>query len=186
MSNAHPLAQRLIEHLQRQPGGCVLDFAAGSGRNSAALRAAGISVVDVDDARAASRDPLPAGVRFAAALSTHGLLHGTPESIAAALTAIAERLGRGGRLFATFGSSRDARCGVGTSLGPSTYAPAEGPERGIAHTYFDRAALDALLAPHFVVESLEECGVDGVVGSWAHAGDPLRNAVHWFAVARKR
>ena len=187
MSLAHPLAERLIEHLQQRRNTRVLDFSAGSGRNSDALRAAGITVVAIDDAAAASLDPFPAdAVEFAAALSTHGLLHGTPDRIAAALAAIAASLERGGRLFATFGSSRDARFGKGTRLGSLTFAPDSGSERGVPHTYYDRTAIDALLSRSFAVQSLEECGVDGIVGSWAHGDDPLRQAVHWFAVAQKR
>ncbi len=187
MSPAHPLAERLIDHLQHRPGSRILDFASGSGRNSAALRDAGFAVIAIDDEGAALPSALAASDgEFAAALSTHGLLHGTPESIAAALDSIAERLEKNGRLYATLGSVRDARFGQGERLGDWTFAPVEDPERGVPHTFYDRERLEALLSPGFLVESLDERGVDETAGSWAHAERPLRGAVHWFVVGRKR
>jgi len=187
MSPAHPLAERLIEHLQHRPASRVLDFASGSGRNTAALSDAGFNVFAIDDAAAVRPRAFAAsGGTFAAALSTHGLLHGTPESIAAALQAIAERLESDGLLYATFGSVRDARFGQGERVGDWTFAPVEEPECGIFHTFYDRERLEALLSPDFLIESLGEYGADKTAGSWAHAGRPLQGAVHWFVVARKR
>ena len=187
IARAHPLAQALVRRLLSQ--GCVrvLDFAAGSGRNGAAMRAAGLEAVSLDDERAASARPL-AGIpgRFAAAVSTHGLLHGTPQTIEARLDAIAEALEDGAPLYATFGSASDARFGAGRRLARWTYAPVDGDERGVAHAYFEREPLVALLERRFVIESLEERGVDGVAGAWAHRTAPLEGAVHWFAVAAKR
>lgn len=187
MSIAHPLPERLIEHLQHRPGALVLDFASGSGRNGAALRAAGFTVLAVDDRRAATTAPLtPPDTAVAAAVSTHGLLHGTPQRIAAALGAIADSLENGGRLYATFGSVRDARFGQGERLGDWTFAPTEGDERGIAHTFYDRERLDALLRVYFTPESIEELDADRTAGAWAHAERPLQGSVHWFVVAKKR
>lgn len=187
MSAPHPLAERLIERLQSRPKSLILDFASGSGRNAEALRRAGFTVVAIADDLAASEAPL-AGVaqRFCAAISTHGLLHGTASAIAARAGLIAERLERDGLLYATFGSTRDARFGQGRRIDDSTFAPSEGDERGVAHTYFDRDPLRALLEAHFEVESLKEHCVDEVAGSWAHRERPLSGAAHWFAVARKR
>ncbi len=187
IAGAHPLARALLRRLLRQ--GCVrvLDFAAGSGRNGAALRRAGLQVVSLDDERAASARPL-AGIpgSFAAAVTTHGLLHGTPRAIEARLDAIADALEDGAPLYATFGSAKDARFGAGRRLDRWTYAPVEGDERGVAHAYFEREGLVALLERRFVLESLEERSVDRVAGSWAHRSTPLESAVHWFAVAAKR
>ena len=186
VSQPHPLAQRLIQRLQTRPQSRVLDFAAGSGRNGEAIRRAGFVVTAIGDDAASSDAPLAgAGAGFAAAISTHGLLHGTPPAIAARLRAIAGALDRGGLLFATFGSTHDARFGRGERIDASTYAPADGDERGVAHAYFDRERLGALLAAAFEIESLEERGVDDVAGAWAHAERPLAGAVHWFAIARK-
>jgi hypothetical protein len=145
-------------------------------------------VIAIDDSRAALPGALSASGagEFAAAVSTHGLLHGTPDSIAAALGAIAERLEHEGRLYATFGSTSDGRFGQGERIGARTFAPLAGRERGVPHTFFDRERLETLFAPGFVLESLDERDVDEVVGSWAHRDRPLRGAVHWFVVARKR
>jgi hypothetical protein len=161
-----------------------LDFASGRGRNRRALREAGLRVVSVADGVSDSATPL-AGItdRFAAAISSHGLLHGTPVSVGDKLTSIAERLEPGGLLYATFGSSRDARFGEGERVDAWTFAPTDGDERGVAHAYFDRNRLRMLLEPHFAIESLEERAVDDVVGTWAHPGSPLRGAIHWFVTA---
>jgi hypothetical protein len=164
-----------------------LDFACGSGRNSAALRAAGFTVVAVDDGAASAAEPLR-GISepFDAAISTHGLLHGTLDTIASRIRAIASSLRSGGFLYATFGSQRDERFGQGRQLSDWTFAPLEGDERGVAHTYFDRDHVVAMLSAHFAIESLDEIGVDRVAGRWAHASQPLHGAVHWFAIATKR
>jgi hypothetical protein len=187
VSAPHPLAECLIERLQSLPESSILDFASGSGRNGDALGRAGFAVVALDDRVAASESPF-AGMtqRFSAALSTHGLLHGTPAAIAARLRRIAGQLADGGLLYATFGSVRDSRFGRGRRLDASTYAPIDGDERGVAHAYFDDEQLRALLEPHYEVESLAERCVDDVAGAWAHRERALAGAVHWFAVAHKR
>ncbi len=164
-----------------------MDFGAGHGRNTRALRDAGLRVVSVADAVADSAAQLT-GItdRFAAALSTHALLHGTPSIVAEKTAVIAQSLEPGGLLYATFGSSRDARFGKGERIDHRTFAPLEGDEGGIAHAYFDREHLVALLEPLYIIESLEERDVDDVIGAWAHRDAPLRGAVHWFAIAAKR
>ena len=125
----------------------------------------------------ASETPF-AGVagRFDAALSTHGLLHGTARSMAFAFTP--SQLGSmpSGLLFATFGSTRDSRFGRGERLDDSTFAPDDGDERGVPHAYFDRDRLVALFEPYFEIESLDEQGVDDVAGTWAHHERPLAGA----------
>jgi hypothetical protein len=187
VSAPHPLAAALIERLHPRPETRVLDFSSGSARNARALRAAGFSVVAIEDAEAASEAPF-AGVagKFTAAVSSHGLLHGAPGTVGARVAQIAGRLEPGGLLYAAFGSTRDARFGCGERLDVATFAPFDGDERGVAHAYFDRERLHALLGAHFEIESLDECGVDDVAGRWAHVERPLRGAVHWFAVACKR
>jgi hypothetical protein len=166
---AHPLAVRLVEHLRGGREIRVLEFACGVGRNTQALREAGLDVVTIDDPTAASASPfagIPGG--FAAALSTHGLLHGTPAIVAGHLSQIARLLAKNAILYATFGSVRDARFGQGERIDASTFASAEGDERGVPHAFFDRDQLQALLDPHFTIESLEEHDAE---------------KVHWFAVA---
>lgn len=177
---------RLVEHLRGRPEARVLDFASGSGRNADVLRQAGLTVVEVDDRRAASRTPFE-GVApgFAAALSTHGLLHGTTERIAALVLQIGSLLTEDGVLCATFGSVHDVRFARGRRIDAFTFAPEEGDEHGVPHGFFDRGRLCVLLERGFVIESLEEYAVDAVAGSWAHATRPLSGAVHWFAVAHR-
>jgi hypothetical protein len=187
VSAPHPLAEALIKRLQLEPKHPVLDFAAGSGRNGEALRRAGFAVVTIDDATAGSPAPLERGAGpFGAVISTHGFLHGTAPAIAARLGAIADSLCRGGFLYATFGSTHDARFGRGERIDDATFAPADGDECGIAHAYFDRVRLRALLERFFEIESLDERAVDDVAGRWAHGERPLAGAVHWFALGRKR
>ncbi len=171
----HPLALDLIERLRDRPGARVLEVGTGSGRNTHALVAAGLAVCT-----------LPAQEPCAAGLTTHALLHGTPRSIAEQLSAIAQALEPGSPLFATFGSVRDARYGVGDAHEAHVYAPLDGDEIGVAHAYFDQERLRALLAPHFTIESMREVEVDEIAGTWAHVSAPLRGAVHWFVVAAAR
>uniref|UniRef100_E6PG54 Methyltransferase type 11 n=1 Tax=mine drainage metagenome TaxID=410659 RepID=E6PG54_9ZZZZ len=177
MRAAHPLARQLIARLPR--GARVLEIGHGSGRNHRALEAAGLEVLHFDAALAPAE-------RAAAALSTHALLHGTPAEIATLLAGIACGIDGGAPLFATFGSRRDARFGEGTQLGPATFAPTDGDERGVAHSYYDEAGLRSALHELFAIEELREVEVDAIAGGWAHASAPLRGAVHWFVVTRRR
>jgi aminoglycoside 6'-N-acetyltransferase I len=170
----HPLALALIERLQVRPGARVLEIGQGSGRNTRALRDAGFLVVGYDGA----------GDRGAAALSTHDLLHGTVDEISGRLARIATHLEPGAPFYATFGSTRDARYETGSRIADGVYAPVDGDEAGVAHAYFDRTRLAALLDAHFVIEALDEREVDAIAGSWAHARAPLHGAVHWFALLR--
>jgi SAM-dependent methyltransferase len=187
VSAPHPLAERLIERLQPESKNRILDFAAGSGRNTEALRRAGFTVIAVDDGEAASAAALAKLTgTFAATISTHGLLHGTLAAIKGRLRSIADHLVPGGLLCATFGSTRDARFGRGERLGDWTFAPLDGDERGVPHSYYDRVQLRTLLERDFVIESLDERGVDDAAGTWAHRLLPMRDAVHWFAIARRQ
>jgi hypothetical protein len=170
----HPLALDLIQRLRAQPGARVLEVGSGSGRNTHALVAAGFGV-----------HALPPDALCAAALSTHALLHGTPASLGDALAGIACALEIGAPLFGTFGSTRDARYGIGTRLEPHVYVADDGDEAGVAHAYFDESRLRELLAPHFAVESMREVAVDDIAGKWAHGTTPLRDAVHWFVIATR-
>lgn len=174
MRPPHPLALELVERLRAQPGARVLEIGSGDGRNTRALKAAGFEVVQ------------PGTSDAAAAITTHALLHGTPASIAEALRELAVQLVPGAPLYATFGSARDARCGSGQRLEPYVYAPRDGDETGVAHTYFNEERLRALLAGDWELESLREVDVDTIAGTWAHRQTPLHNAFHWFAVATKR
>jgi hypothetical protein len=187
ISAPHPLAAALIERLHPSRETRILEFASGSGRNTDALSAAGFEVVAIDEATARSDAPF-AGIAggFEAAISTHGLLHGTVTIVAVRLREIGERLNPGGLLYATFGSTRDARFGAGERIDDSTYAPLAGDERGVAHAYYDRRRLRTLLEESFAIESLDERKVDDVAGRWAHLRRPLHGSVHWFVIARLR
>jgi hypothetical protein len=183
---AHPLALRLIDRLRPRPAARILDFATGNGRNSTALRKAGFEVFGIEDSDVRGLRPRQTSAEpYTAILSTHGFLHGTHDEIAQTVAIIATHLEDGGLLCATFGSTSDARFGEGERLAPTTFAPLEGDERGIAHTYFTEDALRVLLEPLFTIESLEEHGIDNIAGSWAHKERPLSSAVHWFVVAQK-
>lgn len=175
----HPLAAALIERLRSTPRASVLEIGSGRGRNRAVLLRCGFEVHSADE------PPANAAGSFDAALSTHVLLHGTRDRIAAVVAAIAADLKADAPLYATFGSRRDARFGKGSRLASNTYAPGAGDEAGVAHTYFDEADLRELLEPYFVIESIEEHQVDEIVGRWAHAAQP-RGSVHFFLVARNR
>jgi hypothetical protein len=171
----HPLTVALIARLRDEGGTRVVELGAGSGRNTRALVDAGITVVG-----------LGRGAGAQAAIATHALLHGTPASITHELEAIARSLVSNAPLYATFGSVQDRRYGIGEELEPFVYALRDGDEAGIAHAFFDRARLLTLLESGWTIESMQEMGVDGIAGTWAHREAPLQGAVHWFVVARKR
>jgi SAM-dependent methyltransferase len=178
----HPLALALIDVLRPQRGARVLEVGSGSGRNTTALRDAGLHVHAIPD----SATPSFAGATaFDAALSTHALQHGNRETIASLVHAIARSLKGDAPLYAAFGSKSDARFGKGTRVEADTFAPLDGDERGVAHTYFDEPGIRELLAPYFEIESLEEQNVDDVVGRWAHAERPS-GMIHWIVRARRR
>jgi hypothetical protein len=180
----HPLAVRAIERLAS--GGRVLDFGTGSGRNSVALRSAGFDVEHYDDVAASDAPPNRERDAFAAIIATHALLHGTRESIARRLAWLSTALARDGLLYATLGCVDDARFGVGRRIDRHTFAPTNGDEAGVAHSYFSQDEVRVLLSPRFTIESLEAVRADAVAGRWAHPTTPLRGAVHWFIVARRR
>jgi hypothetical protein len=178
------LAQALVEYLRETPGARVLEFASGRGRNTEALRAAGLIAVAIDDPTAASPFPF-AGIEgpFAGALSTHGLLHGSRETVSSNLHAIVGLLEPGAWLCATFGSVRDARFGIGSRVDAFSYAPEDGDERGVAHAFFDRVDLRAALERGFEIRSMHEGDAGGTAGQWAHPERPLSDAIHWFVTA---
>jgi hypothetical protein len=172
----------LIERLRPAGDARIVDFGTGSGRNTAALTAAGFSVLEVADDRTRG---FAAETAADAAIGTHALLHGTTEEVEAMVEAVAASLKPHGVLFATFGSTADARYGAGTRIDANTFAPDSGDEQGVAHCYFDEPRLRRMLERRFVIESMEERGVDDIVGRWAHAERPQRS-VHWFVRAIRR
>jgi len=180
----HPLTDRLVARVRGRDAARILEVGTGSGRNAAALAEAGLAVVSIGEF--APIAPLEGAGTFAAALATHALLHGTPETIGIRLREIARVLEPGGALYATFGSTRDARYGQGTRIDDATYAPVQGDEAGVAHAFFDEKRLRELLEASYTVERMEEVGVDEIAGKWAHATTPLRDAVHWFVEATRR
>jgi hypothetical protein len=173
----HPLALALIDRLSARSHAPVLEIGAGSGRNTAALRAAGfvVTAIGAEEIARAARG-------YVGALSTHALLHGSPDSIASLLDQIAQRLEKAAPLYATFASIHDARYGAGVRLGDHTFAPEAGEERGVPHTYFNEKQLRTLLAKHFELEAIEEIDASAIVGRWAHAQLPA-GTVHWFVHA---
>ena len=177
----HPLAVSLIERLRTQPGAAVIDFGAGSGRNTSALVAAGFNVCGVADSETAA---FTAAHEYDAAVSTHALLHGTNSTVVSMLQSLANGLRPHAPFFATFASKHDSRYGRGTRIENNVFAPGSGDEAGVAHVYFDEAGLRAVLEPHFVIEALEERNVDAIAGRWAHEQRP-EGSVHWFVYARR-
>ena len=179
---AHPLALRLFERL-RGSNGPVIVVGDGRGRNSRALRAAGVVVVAIPDEAAYTQ--LPNAPRsFAGALSTHAYLHGTAPKIRAGVAELARVLQPGAPAFLTFGSIQDVRYGYGEQLDAQSFAPGDGPERGVPHAYFDRGGLLEILTP-FKVISAEETAVDEIIGKWAHLEGEPPGKVHWFVEALK-
>ncbi len=161
----------------------MLEIAAGRGRNTRAFAAAGIPIVATADA-----DPytqLPGGRdEYAAAFSSHGYLHGSAAKVRAGFAELRRVLASGAPIFVTLGSIHDDRFGFGEALDEWTFAPGDGPEKGVPHAYFDRDEIPRLL-PGFTIESLEEVDATEIVGTWAHAETSGGRIMHFFVGARK-
>ncbi|MGD0474673.1 MAG: hypothetical protein ABSB70_15865 [Candidatus Velthaea sp.] len=179
----HPLAADLaLVYREQHLIGPIVEIAAGSGRNTRYLRESDIPVVSTRDDE--SYTQLPGGRRsYAAALSTHGYLHGTIAKLRLGFAELRRVLRPRAPIFITLGSIHDARFGLGTAYDETTFAPGDGDEAGVPHPYFDRSGAIEVLAPAFTVESLDEVEVDAIVGRWAH--DMPTGLCHWFVIARR-
>ena len=121
---------------------------------------------------------------YAAALSSHGYLHGATAKVRAGLAELRRVLRPGAPIYITLGSIHDERFGFGEALDEWTFAPGDGPEKGIPHAFFDRDTIVELLRG-FTIESLDELDTTTIVGEWAHDPDVGRIPCHWFAVATR-
>jgi SAM-dependent methyltransferase len=205
----HPLARELANFLAAQITPHVVVLGYGSGRNVPVLLAAGtrVTVIEEDPARAglamahfadgqlvaverAAYGDLDASgsllhASFDAALSTHALLHGTPDRIGAIVAAVRERLAPGAPFFLTLGSKDDPRYGTGRRAGLDTFAPESGPEAGVPHAYFDAGGVRELMRG-FALERCEESSAAETAGSWAHSASEAATLRHWFVRARRQ
>ncbi|GAC1408243.1 MAG: hypothetical protein NVSMB64_16200 [Candidatus Velthaea sp.] len=180
---AHPLAKQLAEmYVERRLSGPIVEIAAGSGRNTRMLIEAGLPIVATRDDEPYTQ--LPGGHSlYAAALSTHGYLHGAVAKLRIGMGELRRVLQDDAPIAITLGSITDARFGFGTQLDDNTFAPGDGDEAGIPHAYFDRDGVIELLRPLFTIDSIDEVDVDAIAGSWAHpAPQGMR---HWFVTARR-
>jgi hypothetical protein len=199
---AHPLALELAAALAGAVAPRALLLGVGNGRNVPPLLAAGALVDAIEDdpahshtaatrfaaesavriARASYAGPYPFTGPFDGALSTHALLHGTPQSVSAALAAVRNRLVPNAPFFFTLGSKRDPRFGKGRRIADDTYAAESGSETGVAHGYFDEPAIRGLLVGYALLAIEERTAA---AGSWAHSPDEAAAIVHWFVRARR-
>lgn len=147
------------------------------------MRDAGLEVIATPDEAPYTQLAAPSKA-FDGALSTHAYLHGSASKIRSGIAELARVLRSGAPALLTFGSIHDVRYGFGDRLDVHTFAPGDGPERGVPHAYFDRDALLEALRPLNVV-SAEEVAVDDIVGKWAHLDEEPPGKVHWFVEARK-
>lgn len=180
---AHPLAVALAKRLRNAPNSRILEIGAGNGRNTRFLQDTGFHVTAVADICASL--PAVTAPPYDAALSTHAFLHGTLDAVRTTLDEVFRLLQPNALVYATFGSTHDARYGTGTRLEDHVFAADTGEEAGVPHIYFTAKRLRAALEPHVIVESLHERNVDAIVGGWAHRQQP-RGSVHWFLIGRVR
>jgi SAM-dependent methyltransferase len=185
----HPLAALLIARY-RAAGltGPVLDVAAGSGRNTRALVDAGIPVLSTRDDEPYTQ--LPGGRdTFAAAISSHGYLHGTTAKLRLGFAELRRVLKTDAPFYVTLGSLHDPRFGFGLALDERTFAPGDGPEAGIPHAFFERDGILELLRG-FAIESMDEVDATAIVGPGAHPepedGAEPQRVMHWLVVAHER
>lgn len=162
----------------------VLEVAAGAGRNTRAFEAAGIPLIATRDDDPYTQLP---GERetFGAAFSSHGYLHGASAKVRAGIGELRRVLVSGAPVYITLGSIHDERFGFGEALDETTFAPGDGPEKGIPHAYYERDTVIELLRG-FTIESLEEVDATDIVGTWAHDPDEEHlPTLHWFVVATR-
>jgi hypothetical protein len=180
----HPLAERLIERY-RAAGWTlpVLEVAAGAGRNTHAFKAADIPVVATRDDEPYTQLPGEHDT-YAAAFSSHGYLHGATAKIRAGFAELRRVLAPGAPVLITLGSINDERFGFGEALDEWTFAPGDGPEKGIPHAFFERFTIVELLRG-FMIESLDEVDATETVGTWAHPPDSHERIRHWFVIATR-
>ncbi len=181
---AHPLATALAtRYRSHELTGPIIEIAAGSGRTTRSFVDAGIPIVSTRDDE--SYTQLPGGRNlYAAAISTHGYLHGTVAKLRLGFAELRRVLRPGAPVMLTLGSIEDARFGLGLPVEETTFAPGEGEEAGIPHAYFDRAGVIEVLAPTLTIESLTHVNVDDIVGRWAHA-EPA-GMWHWFVIGQRK
>ena len=181
----HPLADRLIERYRTSGMTLpVIEIAAGAGRNTRAFTAAGIPVTATRDDEPYTQLPGEHDA-YAAAFSSHGYLHGASAKVRAGIAELRRVLVQGAPLFVTLGSINDERFGFGEALDEVTFAPGDGPEKGIPHAYFERETIIELLRG-FTIETLDEVDATDIVGTWAHDPDEERLPIrHWFVVATR-
>jgi hypothetical protein len=135
-------------------------------------------------ARARYGGPIPFAGGFAAALSSHALLHGSLREVAAAVAAVRSRLRPGAPFFLTLGSKHDPRFAAGRRLDADVSAPLEGSEAGVPHLYLDETQLRPLLAG-FEIASATERSAAETAGRWAHTAAEAQALVHWFVRAHR-
>ena len=206
MNDAHPLARALLEAsvITVTPLNVVV-IGAGSGRNVAPFLSAGWYVDVLEEAPERARElaerfgaearlrvvlgsyveAIAGASAYHAGLSTHALLHGSRERVAAAVRAAASALRPGAPFFFTLGSTADPRFGKGRRIDARTWAPESGSEAGVPHVYFDEEGVRSLLGDLELLSLEAHDGADSV-GRWAHSEDEAQRIVHWFVRARKR
>lgn len=81
--------------------------------------------------------------------------HGTLQDMKKVVYEVARTTRKGGLFFVTFSSERASDWKKGTEvLEDVTYIPAEGPEKGLIHTFLSAANAAALLEPFFIIDKL--------------------------------
>jgi hypothetical protein len=198
----HPLVAALIDAVPARSR--ILLLGVGSGRHIPPLLAANlrIDVLEEDAKRAGAAsarfaaddrvrvahgrydEPPPFDATYDGALSTHALLHGRPETVAAVLATLASAMRPGAPLHVTLGSRRDPRFGAGTPFDEATRVATTGTEAGIPHAYFDEVSARRLLSDWEIL-SLEERSAAETAGRWAHNPSELESMVHWFVRAAR-
>lgn len=184
----HPeVAARLPNLLS---SGCrrILDVGVGSGRHALLLGRSGFSVVGMDVAslcvewlavqaqaeklaiQAVEHDmrehPYPfSDGEFDAILAIQTIHHDTAAGVRKTIAELRRVLRVGGVLLASLPQSHQHIASRFHELAPATLVPLDGPEEGIPHLYFDKAAVRAFFGA-FIIRQLS-------VDQWNH----------WFLVA---
>ncbi len=178
----------------------VLDWGCGAGRNLAYLAGKGFEMTGMDPSERgieAARELLeseklrgalevvePGRIpvedeSYDAVLSLYAIEHGGRDAVKKSVEELHRVLRRGGLSLITLSSGEDSMRIEGQLVAPGTYAPTEGPEKGIQHYLTEREDINEFFSGQEVLEVTHVC-------SWLSAlQSDKRLEAHWAVIARK-
>ncbi len=190
---------KLAEELRKEGRRWVYDVGCGVGRHTVFMARQGFDVYGSDLSPEALRRcrewlereglkaaltlndmehvPYPNGF-FDAVIAYHTIYHAAWDKLAGVVDALRNSLAPGGRLLASFRSTRDSAWGEGIELEPNTFRGTSGEEESVVHHFCDERELEELM------KGFAEVKRELVERESERDGTPHRSA-HWIVLAAK-